>query len=66
VRSLTSVRPNYLQAAFDQIDGQYGGMGNYLVDEPGLDEEALGYSAGEVSGVGAVVLTEESRCAIFG
>jgi hypothetical protein len=41
-------------------------MGNYLVDEPGLDEEALGYSAGEVSGVGAVVLTEESRCAIFG
>ena len=39
--SLATVKPHYLQAAFDQIEDQYGSVDNYLMEGLGLDEDAL-------------------------
>jgi protein-tyrosine phosphatase len=41
LEALLDVRPEYLQAAFDAVDEQYGDFETYLTDGLGLSEETL-------------------------
>jgi protein-tyrosine phosphatase len=40
MRALFDTRAEYLQAAFDAIDRQYGGTENYLVEGLGISAES--------------------------
>lgn len=39
--SVITVRPEYLKAAFDEIEARFGGMERYLTDELGVDLDLL-------------------------
>jgi len=41
LEALLEVRPEYLQAAFDAVDGQYGSFEAYLTDGLGLTQEEI-------------------------